>query len=271
MTGYENHIRHLRDNMKYLEFTNAQLYDEMRKFQEEISSDEDEEEGAVVGRKEARKGQGLIEKLRKKREKEKQRRLDKLKVHQEEVEKYQERIITLQTEAARLSETIQERENKYELLAEEFTAVQKNFSAYKASREEMEDPFVLRLALNVTRRQLWDLQNKMNDIGEDGASIILSQQHQQEMEEKQKTVESLELYIMKLDDSVAKMTESGEQSEARLSEVEAELAEMRETATPRPDWRRCGPVVEGGEDRSVFSTLIGPGMSRLGSHWSRGS
>ena len=24
----------------------------------------------------------------------------------------------------------------------------------------MEDPFVLRLALNVTRRQLWDLQNK---------------------------------------------------------------------------------------------------------------
>ena len=24
----------------------------------------------------------------------------------------------------------------------------------------MEDPFVLRLALDVTRRQLWDLQNK---------------------------------------------------------------------------------------------------------------
>ena len=118
----------------------------------------------------------------------------------------------------------------------------------------MEDPFVLRLALNVTRRQLWDLQAKMNDIGEDGASIILSQQHHQEMEEKQKTVESLELYIMKLDDSVQKMTETGEQSEARLGELEAELLELRETATPRPDWRRCGPVVEG---------------RLLHSHWSR--
>ena len=91
----------------------------------------------------------------------------------------------------------------------------------------MEDPFVLRLALNVTRRQLWDLQAKMNDIGEDGASIILSQQHQQEMEEKQKTVESLELYIIKLDNSVQKMTETGEQSEARLAELEARLAHSR--------------------------------------------
>ena len=246
-----------RENMKYLEFTNAQLYDEMRKFQEEISSDQDDEEEEVEGaggRREAREGQGLIEKLRKKREKEKQRRLEKLKAHQEEVEKYQERVADLQTEAASLSENIQERENKYELLAEEFTAVQKNFSAYKASREEMEDPFVLRLALNVTRRQLWDLQAKMNDIGEDGASIILSQQHQQEMEEKQKTVESLELYIMKLDDSVVKMTESEEQYEVRLAELEAELAEMRDSATPRPDWRRCGPVVE---------------ASLLHSHWSR--
>ena len=92
---------------------------------------------------------------------------------------------------------LREKENKYDLLAEEFNSVQKNFSAYKASREEvkamhisriirycrfsfqMEDPFVLRLALNVSRRQLWDLQNKMNDIDHDGSSIIATQLHQQ--------------------------------------------------------------------------------------------
>ena len=140
MTGYETHIRHLRENMKYLEYTNAQLYDEMRKFQEEISSDEDEkeEEKEGAGRKEARQEQGLIEKLRKKREKEKQRRLEKLWAHQEEVEKYQERIADLQMEAGNLRAAIQERVTKYELLAEEFTAVQKNFSAYRASREQSE-------------------------------------------------------------------------------------------------------------------------------------
>ena len=44
---------------------------------------------------------------------------------------------------------------------------------------QMEDPFVLRKALDVTRRQLWDLQTKLNDIDEDGSSIILSQLHSQ--------------------------------------------------------------------------------------------
>ena len=221
--GYEDHLRLLRENVRYLEYTNGQLYQEMRKFQEEISSDEEEEREGDTGRKRGKgreiEGDGLIEKLRKKREKEKERRAEKLRVHQEELEIYQVKLSDLHALNVSLKESLSEKETKYDLLAEEFKALQKNFSAYKAGVEKQEDPFVLRRALNVTRRQLWDLQNKMNDIGEDGASIILSQRHQQEMEEMKRTMESLELERLKLDDSVQNLTENGEHSEARIAEV----------------------------------------------------
>ena len=106
----------------------------MRKFQDEISSDEDEE----VESKSSSKRLGLIEKLRIKREKEKIKRTEKLRLHLEEVEKYKSKIDEL-IESNRVSETnLKEKENKYDLLAEEFKSVQKNFSAYKTSREEVD-------------------------------------------------------------------------------------------------------------------------------------
>ena len=126
--------RQLRENNRYLEITNNQLYNEMRKFQDEISSDEDEEEES----KSSSKRLGLIEKLRIKREKEKIKRTEKLRLHLEEVEKYKSKIDEL-IESNRVSETnLKEKENKYDLLAEEFKSVQKNFSAYKTSREEVD-------------------------------------------------------------------------------------------------------------------------------------
>ena len=254
--GYEDHLRQLRENCRLLDYTNGQLYLEMRKFQEEISSDDEEGKDRGTSKRELREREteGLIEKLRKKREKEKERRAEKLRIHQDEVERYQGKLAELQNLNQTLKEKLQEKETKHELLAEEFNNLQKNFSAYKASIEDLEDPFVLRLALNVTRRQLWDLQNKMNDIGEDGASIILSQRHHQEMEEMQRTVDSLELERLKLDHSVHSLAETGEKYEVRLAELETELADMRDSATPRPDWRRCGSVVEGGEER--WSKLV---------------
>ena len=123
----------LRENNRYLQITNTQLYNEMRRFQEEISSDEDEEDQ----KNEGRRSLSLVEKLRIKREKEKVKRAEKLRLHAEEVEEYKYRMVCLAEQREQLQSSLQERETKYELLAEEFNSVQKNFSAYKTSREEV--------------------------------------------------------------------------------------------------------------------------------------
>ena len=40
-----------------------------------------------------------------------------------------------------------------------------------------------------------------------------------------------------------------EESEARVDGLREELLELQDGGTPRPDWQRCGQVVEGGEAR----------------------
>ena len=80
----------LRENNRYLQLTNTQLYNEMRRFQEEISSDEDEED-----QKDERRSLSLVEKLRIKREKEKVKRAEKLRLHAEEVEEFKHRMVCL--------------------------------------------------------------------------------------------------------------------------------------------------------------------------------
>ena len=104
----------------------------MRRFQEEISSDDDEED-----QKDERRSLSLVEKLRIKREKEKVKRAEKLRLHAEEVEEFKHRMVCLAEQRKQLQSSLQERETKYDLLAEEFNSVQKNFSAYKTSREEV--------------------------------------------------------------------------------------------------------------------------------------
>ena len=149
-SGYEGHIRYfenllkyilkqklfrrLKENNRYLEITNNQLYNEMRKFQDEISSDEEEEEGEHRDR---RTVMSLVEKLRIKREKEKEKRAEKLRQHLEEIDKYKEQMATVSEKFEEIKNSLMERENKYDLLSDEFNSVQKNFSAYKRSREQV--------------------------------------------------------------------------------------------------------------------------------------
>ena len=133
-SGYERHIKELKENNRFLEITNNQLYNEMRKFQDEISSDEEEEQES---REKVKENLGLIEKLRIKREKEKFKRAEKMKAHLQEVDEYQNKVHDLQKFQSSLVKSLKEKESKYDLLVEEFNSVQKNFSAYKASREEV--------------------------------------------------------------------------------------------------------------------------------------
>ena len=66
----------------------------MRKFQDEISSDEEEEEGD----KRDKGSLSLVEKLRIKREKEKEKRAEKLRQHLEEIDKYREEMAIVSEE-----------------------------------------------------------------------------------------------------------------------------------------------------------------------------
>ena len=105
----------------------------MRKFQDEISSDEEEEEGEIQDKKSL----SLIQKLRIKRDKEKERRAEKLRQHLEEIDKYKEEMSCVSEQFAEIQYSLKERENKYDLLSEEFNSVQKNFAAYRTSREQV--------------------------------------------------------------------------------------------------------------------------------------
>ena len=105
----------------------------MRKFQDEISSDEDQEEGENRDKRDM----SLVEKLRIKRDKEKERRAEKLRQHLEEIDKYKEEMASVSEKCTEIQKSLKERESKYDLLSEEFNSVQKNFSAYRASREQV--------------------------------------------------------------------------------------------------------------------------------------
>ena len=65
-----------------------------------------------------------------------------MRLHLEEIEKYKSKIVDLIETNRKLETNLKEKETKYDLLAEEFNSVQKNFSAYKASREEVVFPFI---------------------------------------------------------------------------------------------------------------------------------
>ena len=77
---YEDYILKLKGNMKYLQVTNDQLFSEMKKFQEEISSNDEDKEYT----------DNLVERIRMKREKEKQKRLRKYEMHVREINKFKE-------------------------------------------------------------------------------------------------------------------------------------------------------------------------------------
>ena len=123
---YEVYIVQLKEHMKYLQVTNDQLFTEMRKFQEEISSDEDE-----------KYADNLIERIRFKREKERQKRKLKYEVHEHEISVLKDKISSLQRNVEHRENEMNEKNKKYELLVDEFKDVQARFSAYRAIKEEV--------------------------------------------------------------------------------------------------------------------------------------
>ena len=127
---YEVYIVQLKEHMKYLQVTNDQLFTEMRKFQEEISSDEDETDDEKFA-------DNLIERIRFKREKEKQKRKLKYEVHEHEISVLKDEISHLQKNFEHRENEMNEKNKKYELLVDEFKDVQARFSAYRAIKEEV--------------------------------------------------------------------------------------------------------------------------------------
>ena len=116
--------------MKFLQVTNDQLFSEMRKFQEEISSDDDEDENKEYS-------DNLIERIRIKRDKEKEKRQRKYEMHQQEIDKFKENINEILGNLENMKEEIKGKDKKYEMLVEEFKEVQARFSAYKAIKQEV--------------------------------------------------------------------------------------------------------------------------------------
>ena len=82
---YEDYIVQLKGHMKYLQVTNDQLFSEMKKFQDEISSDDEEHENREMA-------DNLVERIKIKRDKEKQKRKRKYKLHAQEIDRLNESI-----------------------------------------------------------------------------------------------------------------------------------------------------------------------------------
>ena len=89
----------------------------------------------------------------------------------------------------------------------------------------------------------------MNDIGEDGASIVKTQELKEEIEELKKLNEKIQIQNNKTKDKNTKLQDKVQENEDKIAELEEELSELRDGGTPRPDWQRCASVVEGGNER----------------------
>ena len=97
---------------------------------------------------------------------------------------------------------------------------------------------MLRAALDVSRRQLWDLQARFQDIGEDGASILVTQGLRTELADRERQIERLQRERARVELTMAELGRRAEAGEARVEFLESELGEVRGSATPRPDWTR---------------------------------
>ena len=145
----------------------------MRKFQDEISSDEEDEN---EDRRDKRT-LSLVDKLRIKRDKEKQKRAEKLRMHLEEIDKYKEEVECVSGKCQEIQNSLRERENKYDLLSEEFKSLQKNFSAYKESREQvglcfLKILFLIRLKARLKARSTKSEYEKVVHIYIDRLNIL---------------------------------------------------------------------------------------------------
>jgi chromosome segregation ATPase len=127
---YEDYIVQLKGHMKYLQVTNDQLFTEMKKFQDEISSDDEEHEKREMA-------DNLVERIKIKREKDKQKRKRKYELHAQEIDKLNENIQEGIEQVERMKEEMKEKDKKYDMLVEEFKSVQARFAAYKAIKDEV--------------------------------------------------------------------------------------------------------------------------------------
>ena len=132
---YEEYIHYLKTHMKFLQVTNDQLVHEMNRFQEEISSGEEDTETNNCT-------ENIIDRIRVKREKEKMKQIKKHRMHMEEVENCEKKIKDKDEQIEKMQLELKEKDKKYGLLSEEFKSVQSRFAAFKALKDEVTQMFL---------------------------------------------------------------------------------------------------------------------------------
>ena len=128
--GYEAELKKGREERRFLQITNRQLYQEIQRFQEEISSDDEQES------KDA-EPTNLLERIRTKREKEKSQRLKKYAGYEDQIAFQIIKTKEIERRVERLNEEMKKKDGTNARLCEELISVQRKCAALKAEQEQV--------------------------------------------------------------------------------------------------------------------------------------
>lgn len=169
---------------------------------------------------------------------------------------YQSQIDKLQEEMAELYKNYRLECDARKILVSEYNDLkfrqQEQKTEDDGNADQGEDPVVLKLKLIRAREDLRACNQRINTMLADYGDVV----PRREFEMMETTCRNLEVETEKLKtDHGALMEEhttlqdlyKGVQSQRdRLSN---ELTDLKRSATPRPDWKRCGLYIEGGHER----------------------
>ncbi|XP_045149656.1 translin-associated factor X-interacting protein 1 isoform X1 [Echinops telfairi] len=178
------------------------------------------------------------------------------------IDKKNEEKVSLQSEVAKLRKNLAEEYLHYLTERDARKILLADLNELRYQREDMslaqspgiwgEDPVKLTLALKMTRQDLTRTQMELNTMKANFGDVV----PRRDFEMQEKTNKDLQEQLESLQadyDEVCKEHEILLQLHMSTlkerDQFHAELQDIQQTSTPRPDWTKCEGVVAGGTDR----------------------
>ncbi|XP_071785996.1 translin-associated factor X-interacting protein 1-like [Asterias amurensis] len=203
------------------------------------------------------------------REEERQEMLDlkrEKKALQETIDAMKQHEVSLQMQIDKLQEDVAAEYYKYrnecdarKLLVSDINDLRYQQEDFQKSQgqvnpvgETKEDPIKLKIALRRAREDLTDATQRLTEMIANYGDVVPRRDFEGLKVEHEKLQEEMEL--LKKDHEILMtehdtLLEVNKQVLTQRDEFYSELEVLKRSATPRPDWDRCAPFMEGGEER----------------------
>ncbi|PAA91648.1 hypothetical protein BOX15_Mlig004790g2 [Macrostomum lignano] len=238
---YEMMIAHLRDEIRRLEPMKEMLWTLSQECDQKIMAIRAEEKDEM--RQLRSLNLGLREKI------------DKMHEQQHDLE---QQVETLKAELTDMQQRYRDEADSRKLLVadmNELRSQQEDMSIFKKaadSEDSGEDPVQLRIGLNQAKKSQADLIDRITRMEADYSDVVPRRQFETVSAQFASMEEEYGNYKRdtdKLIDEHRALQDLYEQVLKQRDQYYTEAEQLKGTATPRPEWERCGEYISGGADR----------------------